>query len=107
MVSLLFLALTGTFGSLGSLIVGAAVRRGSPRFGVVAAGIAFVGFAVAAQPRPVPAIVASADAGLSDQQLSTLVAGIDGQLQSVLLQSVLFPLMPAGLLLLGRKSSEG
>ena len=51
--------LAGLFGAVGALVVGAVVRRGAPRFGAVAAAIAFVGFVTATYPGPVAAIAAS------------------------------------------------
>lgn len=99
-LSLLFLFLAGLGGAVGALVVGAVVRRGAPRFGAVAAAIAFVGFFTAAYPGPVAAIAASSKAGLTQTQLLDLIAAVDAQPLGVL-AATLFVCVPAGILLLG------
>jgi hypothetical protein len=99
-LSLLFVFLAGLGGAVGALVVGAVVRRGAPRFGAVAAAIAFVGFFTAAYPGPVAAIAASSAAGLSPTQVLDLVAAVDAQPLGML-AATLFVCVPAGILLLG------
>lgn len=99
-LSLLFVFLAGLGGAVGALVVGAVVRRGAPRFGAVAAAIAFVGFFTAAYPGPVAAIAASSAAGLSPTQVLDLIAAVDAQPLGML-AATLFVCVPAGILLLG------
>jgi len=99
-LSLLMVFLAGLFGTVGALVIGAVVRRGAPRFGAVAAAIAFVGFFTAAYPGPVAAIAASSKAGLTQTQLLDLIAAVDAQPLGVL-AATLFICVPAGILLLG------
>lgn len=95
-----FILLAAVFGSAGSLVVGAAIRRGAPKLGAVATALAFVGFIIAGYPGPIAAVAASTGAGLSDSQVASLVSAIDSQLQGAIAQ-VLFVTLPAGILLLG------
>ena len=99
-LSLLFVFLAGLGGAVGALVVGAVVRRGAPRFGAVAAAIAFVGFFTATYPGPVAAIAASSAAGLSPTQVLDLIAAVDAQPLGML-AATLFVCVPAGILLLG------
>lgn len=99
-LSLLLLFLAGLGCTVGVLVIGAAVRRGAPRFGAVATAIAFVGFFSAAYPGPVAAIAASGAAGLTRAQVLDLIAGVDAQPLG-LLTATLFVCVPAGILLLG------
>lgn len=99
-LSLLFVFLAGLFGAVGALVVGAVVRRGAPRFGAVAAAVAFVGFVFATYPGPVAAIAASTTAGLTQSQVLDLIAAVDAQPLGVL-AATLFVCVPAGILLLG------
>jgi hypothetical protein len=99
-LSLLFLFLSSLCSAAGVLVVGAVVRRGAPRFGAVAAAIAFVGFVSAYYTGPVAAIAAAPAAGLSEEQVLSLIAAVDAQPLGVLAAS-LFVCVPAGILLLG------
>ena len=98
--SLLLLMLAAMFGSLGSLVVASGIRRGAPRFGAIAAVIAFVGWIVAGYPGVYPAVAAAPAAGLSQEQTLALIAGIDGQVQSVVF-GALFACLWASSLLFG------
>ncbi|WP_156740945.1 hypothetical protein [Occultella aeris] len=99
-LSVLLLFLAGLLGAAGALVVGAAVRRGAPRFGGAAAAIAFVGFVVATYPGPVAAISVAPAAGLDDAQVLSLIAAYDAQ-PLAMLAGALFVCLPAGVLLLG------
>jgi hypothetical protein len=99
-LSLLLVFLAGLLGAVGALVVGAVVRRGAPRFGAVAASIAFVGFVTATYPGPVAAIAASRAAGLTQAQVLDLIAAVDAQPLGVLAAALLV-CVPAGILLLG------
>ena len=96
---LLFLMLASLFGSAGSLVVAAGIRRGAPRFGAIAAAIAFVGWIVAGYPGVYPAVAAAPAAGLSEQQTLALIATIDGQAQSVVFNALFACLWSSALLL--------
>ena len=99
-LSLLFVFLAGLGGAVGALVVGAVVRRGAPRFGAVAAAIAFVGFFTAAYPGPVAALAASSAAGLSPTHVLGRGAAVAAQPLGML-AATLFVCVPAGILLLG------
>lgn len=99
-LSLTFLLLAAVFGSAGSLVVGAGVRRGAPRLGAIATVLAFTGFVIAAYPGPLAAVAASRAAGMSEVEVAPLVAAIDAQLQGMVVNA-LFVSLPAGILLLG------
>jgi len=99
-LSLLLLFLSSLCGAVGVLVVGAVVRRGAPRFGAVAAAIAFVGFVSAYYTGPVAAIAAAPAAGLEEGQVLRLIEAVDAQPLGVL-AATLFVCLPAGILLLG------
>lgn len=99
-VEMLFLTVGAVLGAVGALVVGAAVRGGSPRFGAVAAAVAFVGFALRAAATQSAAIVAAAEADVPVEQAATISEGISGQLQNAVLAPLSVCLF-AGVLLLG------
>lgn len=99
-LELLFIVLGGIFGTVGALVIGAAVRDGSPRFGAVAAAVTFVGFSVRIMAAQSAALIAAPGVGLSAEQAGSLFESMDGQLQNLVL-SPLTIFGFAGVILLG------
>lgn len=99
-VAVVLVGLAAVFGSAGSLVVTAVLRRSAPRFAGVAGALAFSGWVVAGYPGPLVAVVAAGALGLGPDQTLALVAGIDSSLPGRIL-GALFVLVPAGNLLLG------
>lgn len=97
---ILFTVLGAVFGSLGALVVGAAIRVGSPKFGAVATAITFVGFAVRGTGAQTAPFVAAPAAGVTAEQAIVMFEGVQNQLQSAVFGQ-LFTALFVGLLLLG------
>lgn len=104
-LEMLFLTLGAILGAAGALVVGAAVRGGSPRFGAVAAAITFVGFAVRGSAAQWSGVVAAPVAGISVDQAEAQYEAVSGQLQNVVLGPLSVSLF-AGVLLLGIAASS-